>query len=167
MASEPYKVTPERLQQMKKIRGEWHIHGYFPIEVREIDWLIAQAELVDRLTKKLHRVSDALSEAQLIATNIEDERNLLREQEVEACRRLDALEEWKRSVLNAVKQIPEYEIGVWGSGDKEGWGYVFEVIRWQTRRVSRLRELLEKTEGWLEETWPRRAEEIRKALGDS
>ena len=49
-----------------------------------------------------------------------------------------ALREWKGGVLGAVKTIPEYTSGKW-AGDKEGWGFVFELIRWQIREVAALR----------------------------
>ncbi len=59
----------------------------------------------------------------------------------EAKRRIIELAKWKEAVLNQVKRIPEYETGEWG-GDKEGWGFVFELIGWQTREVAKLREAL-------------------------
>ena len=49
-----------------------------------------------------------------------------------------ALREWKTAVLSAVRHIPEYA-GPW-AGDKEGWGFAFEVIRWQTRHVEVLKQ---------------------------
>jgi hypothetical protein len=48
-------------------------------------------------------------------------------------------QEWKDSVLGMIKRIPEYETGEWG-GDKEGWGFCFELIKWQTAEVAKLRK---------------------------
>lgn len=55
------------------------------------------------------------------------------------------LQEWKSAVLGMVKRIPEYETGSWG-GDKEGWGFVFELVKWQTSEVKRLRASLDTAE---------------------
>lgn len=61
---------------------------------------------------------------------------------------VERLTEWKSSVLGAIKQIPEFTTGEWG-GDKEGWGFCFELIRWITRShttltadLGRARELI-------------------------
>ncbi len=36
--------------------------------------------------------------------------------------------EWKKSILGLVKTFPEFNDYEWG-GDKEGWGFVFELIK--------------------------------------
>lgn len=46
------------------------------------------------------------------------------------------LTEWKSSVLNALKTFPEFTAGEWG-GDKEGWGFCFEIVRWAQRELAR------------------------------
>jgi hypothetical protein len=52
------------------------------------------------------------------------------------------LTDWKHGVLCAARMIPEFETGTW-AGEKDGWGFVFELIRWQTKEVAQLREQLE------------------------
>jgi hypothetical protein len=42
------------------------------------------------------------------------------------------LQEWRDSVSAAIKNIPEFHTGEWG-GDKEGWGFHFEVVNWFIR----------------------------------
>ena len=42
------------------------------------------------------------------------------------------LADWKKHILNTVKAFPEYEPGDW-AGDKEGWGYCFELINYVRR----------------------------------
>jgi uncharacterized small protein (DUF1192 family) len=48
-----------------------------------------------------------------------------------------ALREWKKSVSGAIKCIPEFATGKW-SGDKDGWGFHFEVVQWIRREKERL-----------------------------
>lgn len=50
-----------------------------------------------------------------------------------------SLREWKSSILNALKTVPEFETGKW-AGDKEGWGFCFEFIHWMRRENASLRE---------------------------
>lgn len=50
----------------------------------------------------------------------------------EARQEIDRLVEWKSSVLSALKTFPEFQAGEW-VGDKEGWGFCFELIRWAQR----------------------------------
>ena len=42
---------------------------------------------------------------------------------------LEQAQEWINSVSAAVKSAPEFAAGQW-AGDKEGWGYHHEVVRW-------------------------------------
>lgn len=65
---------------------------------------------------------------------INNQRDELRELRTKVAR----LQEWKETVLDRIKAIPEYETGKW-SGDKEGWGFCFELIKWQTKEVAALR----------------------------
>ena len=46
-------VTPERLAQMRKLNGTWGVHGMFPPQPFEIEWLIEQAERAERLEAAL------------------------------------------------------------------------------------------------------------------
>lgn len=57
-------------------------------------------------------------------------------------------EEWKLSVLSAVKTIPEHTSGQW-AGDKEGWGFVFELINWLQRSKKDSEEARERLRGAL------------------
>jgi len=60
------------------------------------------------------------------------------------------LREWKAAVLGKIKRIPEYTTGEWGApndGSKEGWGFCFELIGWQTREVEKLRANLDRCFG--------------------
>jgi hypothetical protein len=52
-------------------------------------------------------------------------------------RRIEELQEWRDSVSVAVKNLPEFHTGQW-AGDKEGWGYHFEVVNWLSRERERL-----------------------------
>ena len=42
------------------------------------------------------------------------------------------LVDWKKNILNVIKSTPEYEPGEW-AGDKEGWGYCFEMVAYSLR----------------------------------
>lgn len=50
-------------------------------------------------------------------------------------REIEELREWKHHVLNAMKTIHEWHSGDW-AGDKEGWGFNFEVINWMRRKIT-------------------------------
>ena len=72
-------------------------------------------------------------------------------------------DEWRKSVSTAIKNIPEFHSGEW-AGDKEGWGFHFEVVNW----LQRHRTELEKRVGELEEALHKRDQAlkiIRMALG--
>lgn len=84
----------------------------------------------------------------------------------------EQLKEWRDSVSNAIKQIPEFATGKWG-GDKDEWGYHFEIVRWITKSYADLEASL----AWLVEavirhhdivatpnyeTWLKRAKECGK-----
>ncbi len=85
-----------------------------------------------------------------IARNLKAERDRLKQRvdelqdkrdlgfEVVAMER-DRLQEWRDSVSGAIKNIPEFHSGEWG-GDKEGWGYHFEVVNWLVRERDRLQD---------------------------
>lgn len=53
----------------------------------------------------------------------------------DARRRLAEALEWRDNVSAAIKTAPEFESGEW-AGDKEGWGYHFEVVRYMVRRLA-------------------------------
>lgn len=67
----------------------------------------------------------------------------------------DRLKEWRDSVSSAIKQIPEFATGKWG-GDKDGWGYHFEIVRWITESYGDLTARIAKVEeygrGYIERT---------------
>ena len=42
------------------------------------------------------------------------------------------LADWKKNILNVIKSTQEYEPGEW-TGDKEGWGYCFEMVAYSLR----------------------------------
>lgn len=42
------------------------------------------------------------------------------------------LREWRDNVSKAIKRSPEFEPGEW-AGDKEGWGYHFEIVQFLHR----------------------------------
>lgn len=44
----------------------------------------------------------------------------------------DRLNQWRDSVSSAIKTIPEFSSGQW-SGDKEGWGFHFEMVNFVRR----------------------------------
>lgn len=46
------------------------------------------------------------------------------------------LREWRDSVSGAIKSSPWFEPGQW-AGDKEGWGYHFEVVRAMVREIEK------------------------------
>lgn len=48
------------------------------------------------------------------------------------------LREWKASVSNAIQNAPEFAAGEWG-GNKDGWGYHFEVVQYLIRNRDELR----------------------------
>jgi hypothetical protein len=50
---------------------------------------------------------------------------------------VERLKEWRDSVSSAVKSAPEFHSGHW-AGDKEGWGFHFEFIRWLIRERAEL-----------------------------
>lgn len=67
---------------------------------------------------------------------------------------ISKLEEWKRAILGLVKKFPIYQVGEW-AGEKEGWGYVFEVIRYvhkqmlkKEKQIAEGREIVEEIEEW-------------------
>jgi rubrerythrin len=64
---------------------------------------------------------------------------------------VERLSEWKDAVLGIVKRIPEYETGEWG-GDKEGWGFVFELVKWQTAELKKLQAIVKSAAEGEEET---------------
>ena len=66
---------------------------------------------------------------------------ILRTKLAEAQAEIERLKEWKSSVSQAVKALPEFHTGEW-YGDKDGWGYHFEVIRWMAREIAALRSQL-------------------------
>lgn len=69
------------------------------------------------------------------------------------------LKEWKESVSSAIKNIPEFHTGAW-AGDKEGWGFHFEVVNWLIREREKLYKALAPFEWlWVHEIEPR----IRRA----
>jgi hypothetical protein len=47
------------------------------------------------------------------------------------------LKEWRDSVSSAVKNVPEFHSGHW-AGDKEGWGFHFELVNWLIRERDKL-----------------------------
>jgi hypothetical protein len=51
---------------------------------------------------------------------------------------LARLQQWKQSILSLVKTFPEFESGEW-AGNKNGWGFVFELIKWVYNELARLR----------------------------
>lgn len=67
----------------------------------------------------------------------------------ERTRKRDRLQEWRDSVSTAVKNIPEFHSGEWG-GDKEGWGFHFEVVNWLIRERDQARADLAALRGKLE-----------------
>ena len=54
---------------------------------------------------------------------------------------LEQLKEWRDAVSRGIKNIPEFGTGEWG-GNKEGWGYHFEVVNWLQRERTRLAEIV-------------------------
>lgn len=76
--------------------------------------------------------------------------------------RIEQLEEWKQAVLGKIKRWPIYEKGKW-AGDKEGWGYVFELIGAAQNRIEQLEaenkwipvsEKLPEVRQWVLGYWP-------------
>jgi hypothetical protein len=62
--------------------------------------------------------------------------------------RLQQAQEWRDSVSGAIKQIPEFHSGKW-CGDKEGWGFHFEVVRWLQRERESSESRLQVAQGEL------------------
>ncbi len=52
----------------------------------------------------------------------------------------DEAVEWRKSVLGAIKTSPLFQAGEW-AGNKEGWGYCFELIRHWIKREADLDSL--------------------------
>ena len=48
--------------------------------------------------------------------------------------------EWKNAILGLLKTFPEWQTGEW-TGDKEGWGFCFEFIKWLHRNLKNEEEL--------------------------
>lgn len=59
--------------------------------------------------------------------------------------KLNKLEEWRGAVLGKIKQWPIYDEGKW-AGDKESWGYIFELIGWSEKARKELKAELAKKE---------------------
>jgi hypothetical protein len=57
----------------------------------------------------------------------------------------DEVREWRTSVSSAIKNAPEFEPGAW-AGDKEGWGYHFEIVNFLHRDRLALRARVEEAE---------------------
>jgi len=57
----------------------------------------------------------------------------------------DEAREWRTSVSSAIKSAPEFEPGSW-AGDKEGWGYHFEIVNFLHRDRLTLRARVEEAE---------------------
>lgn len=76
----------------------------------------------------------------MATTNLQATLEVIREW-VEECTKLmqenAKLAEWNRAVSDAVKNIPEFTTGDW-HGDKQGWGWHFEMINFVQRERSRL-----------------------------
>lgn len=51
---------------------------------------------------------------------------------------------WRKAVSGAIKCAPWFEKGEW-AGDKEGWGYHFEMVGWLIRENASLQADLEHT----------------------
>ena len=80
----------------------------------------------------------------------------------------DALREWRNSISNVIKTAPEFAPGQW-AGNKEGWGYHFEIVAYVFRdrrllaaEVANLQDSLKRsTEDWEEQFNKREALEAR------
>lgn len=72
---------------------------------------------------------------------IPDEAAELRDRVVDLESENARLTDWKQNIINTVKAFPEYEPGEW-AGDKEGWGYCFELINYVRRERDRLEQQL-------------------------
>ncbi len=49
-----------------------------------------------------------------------------------AVRERDELRDWRDNISNVIKSAPEFAPGEW-AGDKEGWGYHFEIVAYVLR----------------------------------
>jgi hypothetical protein len=97
----------------------------------ERDLLRARVAVVEAEAARLRRAdADTVAWARRVTEGIE----ILK-------RQLAAMTEWRDSVSNAVKTAPEFEPGQW-AGDKEGWGYHFEIVRYVIHNRDSLREQL-------------------------
>ena len=78
------------------------------------------------------------------------------------------LKDWRNNISNVIKTAPEFAPGQW-AGDKEGWGYHFEIVAYVLRdrrllaaEVTNLQDSLKRsTEDWEEQFNKREALEAR------
>lgn len=82
--SDDVTLTPETLERLRAEVSLRASHQSVRVPVPELSALLDTAARVqqveaerDKFRKKLHRVSEALSEAQLVATNVVEERDAL------------------------------------------------------------------------------------------
>lgn len=113
----------------------------FALHLLGDEWQGLKAE-TDRLNKRLLELHTAVGEALPSGLSISGSPiDALRVMRAE----IDRLKEWRDSVSNAIKQIPEFTTGKWG-GDKDGWGYHFEIVRWITESYGDLTARIAKVE---------------------
>ena len=55
-------VSPDRLEQMRKLNGTWGVYGMFPPRPFEIEWLLDQAARAERLAQTINTSNEALRE---------------------------------------------------------------------------------------------------------
>lgn len=99
-----------------------------------------QERLAD-LERANARLRESLQAAEI---NVDQARKCFRDEQLvkeKAEQQLAEAREWITSVSHAIKTAPEFAAGTWG-GDKEGWGYHFEVVRWMVREIAALRASL-------------------------
>lgn len=78
-----------------------------------------------------------LQEAEAALAAAREEAGSLRNETADANLKILSLEEWKNAVSGAIKAIPEFSSGLW-TGDKEGWGFHFEMVTFVCRERARL-----------------------------
>lgn len=71
---------------------------------------------------------------------------------VERDAQIAALEQWRNNVSGVLKRSPLFEAGEWG-GDKDGWGYHFELVKHLIGNDETLRAQIADTESKLRKEW--------------
>lgn len=134
----------------------WLAANIFPAESH----LRAVREVVEKYITALEHVEADRDEWKERAVNehagkanAEIERDTLRSQLAEMTKaneglrgERDALKEWRDCVSGAIKQIPEFAAGSW-YGDKEGWGFHFEMVNHVRRERDALKSELATAKG--------------------